>query len=82
MLILKNVTIMKLRVNKNLLIASFAKLPITDSTSHPPKNFSEQYPKLQEAKAIEMMIKILHQSKTRVKYSLFSKKLTVTLITH
>jgi DNA-binding LacI/PurR family transcriptional regulator len=51
----------KIKINKEILFASYANLPITDYTSHPPKVSLEQYPFIQGEKAMEMMIDILNQ---------------------
>jgi len=49
----------KIKINKDIFFASYANLPITDYTLHPPKISLEQYPVLQGKKAMEIMIKIL-----------------------
>ncbi|HMT73956.1 MAG TPA: LacI family DNA-binding transcriptional regulator [Chitinophagaceae bacterium] len=51
----------KIKINKDILFASYANLPITDYTSFPPKISLEQYPYLQGEKAMELMINILHK---------------------
>lgn len=74
----------KLKINKDILFASYANLPITDYTSFPPKISLEQYPILQGEKAMEMMIKILNQPESTSENQIvsFTEKLTATLITH
>ncbi|MDH7461161.1 LacI family DNA-binding transcriptional regulator [Chitinophagaceae bacterium 26-R-25] len=54
----------KIKINKDILFASYANLPITDYTSHPPRVSLEQYPFMQGEKAMQMMIEILNQNKT------------------
>ncbi|HEY1021917.1 MAG TPA: substrate-binding domain-containing protein, partial [Flavisolibacter sp.] len=48
-------------VNKDLVFASYANLPITTYTAHPPLVSVEQYPYGQGEKAMEMMIDILNR---------------------
>lgn len=74
----------KVKVNKDILFASYANLPITDYTSHPPKISLEQYPVLQGEKAMEIMIKLLHtQTKDNKKAeTVFNERIAATLITH
>ncbi|MBB1285725.1 LacI family DNA-binding transcriptional regulator [Flavisolibacter sp. BT320] len=48
-------------VNKDLVFASYANLPITNYTAHPPLVSVEQYPYGQGEKAMEMMIAILNK---------------------
>ncbi len=74
----------KLRINKDIIFASYANLPITDYTSHPPKISLEQYPVLQGEKAMEIMIRILHQQTDDATAApiTYNEKITATLITH
>ena len=74
----------KLRINKDILFASYANLPITDYTSHPPKVSLEQYPVMQGEKAMEIMIKLLHMQAEPNKAAeiVYNEKITATLITH
>ncbi len=50
---------LKIKVNKDILFASYANLPITSYTTHPPVISLEQYPYKQGEKAMEIMMKIL-----------------------
>lgn len=50
---------LKIKVNKDVLFASYANLPITGYTSYPPVVSVEQYPYRQGEKAMEMMMKLL-----------------------
>jgi DNA-binding LacI/PurR family transcriptional regulator len=52
----------KIKANKDILFASYANLPITGYTTHPPVISLEQYPYKQGEKAMEMIMKLL-QSK-------------------
>ena len=51
----------KIKVNKDILFASYANLPITAYTIHPPILSLEQYPYKQGEKAMEIMMKILSE---------------------
>jgi len=74
----------KLRVNKDIFFASYANLPITDYTSHPPMISLEQYPVLQGEKAMEIMIKLIHQNADNSITSniTYNEQITATLIKH
>lgn len=74
----------KIRINKDILFASYANLPITDYVLHPPIISLEQYPFLQGEKAMDMMIKILHQSAKdgTLPYKENCETIAATLITH
>lgn len=50
-----------IQVNKEIVFASYANLPITSYTVNPPIASVEQYPSEQGEKAMEMMIKILKE---------------------
>lgn len=50
-------------VNKELVFASYANLPITTYTAHPPLVSIEQYPYGQGEKAMEIMIQVLKEKK-------------------
>lgn len=52
---------MKIKVNKQIIFASYANLPITNYTTHPPVISLEQYPYRQGEKAMEIMMKLLQQ---------------------
>lgn len=51
----------KIKVNKQIIFASYANLPITSYTIYPPVISIEQYPYRQGEKAMEMMMKVLQQ---------------------
>lgn len=73
----------KIKINKDILFASYANLPITDYTAHPPKISLEQYPILQGEKAMEIMIKLLHhQLEATSVDTIYDEKIAATLITH
>jgi DNA-binding LacI/PurR family transcriptional regulator len=75
---------MKLKINKDILFASYANLPITDYTSHPPKISLEQYPVLQGEKAMEIMIKLLQHNTDNSALSdkTYNELIATTLIIH
>lgn len=74
----------KLKVNKDIFFASYANLPITDYTSHPPIISLEQYPVIQGEKAMETMIKLLNQNAdaTTTSNKTYSEQIAATVITH
>jgi DNA-binding LacI/PurR family transcriptional regulator len=49
-----------IKVNKDIMFASFAHLSITNYTAHPPVISIEQFPYLQGEKAVEMLIRLLN----------------------
>jgi LacI family transcriptional regulator, repressor for deo operon, udp, cdd, tsx, nupC, and nupG len=49
-----------IQINKDLVFASYANLPITNYTAHPPLVSVEQYPYGQGEKAMEIMIDLLN----------------------
>ena len=51
----------KVKVNKEIIFASYANLPITAYTKHPPIISLEQYPFKQGERAMEMMMKIINE---------------------
>jgi LacI family transcriptional regulator, repressor for deo operon, udp, cdd, tsx, nupC, and nupG len=53
-----------IKINKDIVFTSYANLPITSYTAHPPVLSIEQYPKTQGEKAIEIMMKILETGNT------------------
>jgi LacI family repressor for deo operon, udp, cdd, tsx, nupC, and nupG len=73
----------KLKVNKDILFASYANLPITDYTLHPPKISLEQNPVEQGEKSMEIMIKLLHQnSDSKILSDItYNEQIATTLIT-
>lgn len=50
-----------IRVNRDVVFASYANLPITNYTAHPPLVSVEQYPYGQGEKAMEIMISLLNK---------------------
>ena len=52
-----------IQVNKDLVFASYANLPITNYTAHPPLVSVEQYPYGQGEKAMEILINLLNEKK-------------------
>lgn len=50
----------KIQVNKDIVFVSYANLPITSYTAHPPLVSIEQYPYKQGEKAMEIMMRILN----------------------
>lgn len=50
-----------IQVNKDIVFVSYANLPITSYTAHPPMVSIEQYPYGQGEKAMEIMIRILNE---------------------
>jgi LacI family repressor for deo operon, udp, cdd, tsx, nupC, and nupG len=49
------------QVNKDIVFVSYANLPITSYTAHPPLVSIEQYPYMQGVKAMELLIRILNE---------------------
>jgi DNA-binding LacI/PurR family transcriptional regulator len=49
-----------IQVNKDIVFVSYANLPITSYTAHPPLVSIEQYPYGQGERAMEIMIRILN----------------------
>lgn len=52
---------MKLKINKDVSFVSYANLPLTNYTAHPPMASVEQFPYLQGQKAAETLIELLQQ---------------------
>jgi DNA-binding LacI/PurR family transcriptional regulator len=71
----------KIKISRDLKFASYANLPITSYTSHPPLMALEQYPYKQGEQAMNLMMTIL-QNKLDGKRAdhFFSEKITPTLI--
>lgn len=53
-----------IKVNKDIVFVSYANLPITAYTAHPPLVSLEQYPHAQGEKAMQLMIKLLNKKTT------------------
>jgi DNA-binding LacI/PurR family transcriptional regulator len=73
-----------IQVNKDIAFVSYANLPITGYTTHPPIASIEQYPYGQGEKAMQLMIKILNKkaenSLTNDVY--YTEELMPTLVTY
>lgn len=74
----------QIQINKDITFVSFANLPITNYTAHPPAASIEQYPYSQGKKAIELMIKILNDKSAGINLSNMSyvEKVRPTLVLH
>ena len=55
-----------IQVNKDIVFASYANLPITNYTAHPPLVSVEQYPYGQGEKAMEILINLLNKKNEEV----------------
>ena len=73
-----------IQVNKDVVFASYANLPITNYTAHPPLVSVEQYPYGQGEKAMEIMINLLnHKSEEPDGNSPFQiEEMPATLVMH
>lgn len=73
-----------IQVNKDIVFVSYANLPITNYTAHPPLASIEQYPYGQGSKAMELMIRILgEKSKNKnAAEQYFQEELATTLVMH
>lgn len=72
-------------VNKDIIFVSYANLPITNYTEHPPLVSIEQYPYGQGEKAMEIMIQILGEKTENNKAqpgAYYSEELPATLVMH
>jgi DNA-binding LacI/PurR family transcriptional regulator len=71
-------------INKDIVFVSYANLPITSYTAHPPLVSIEQYPYGQGEKAMELMIQILNrkseQKEQQEEY--YSEEMPATLVMH
>ena len=56
------------RINRDILFASFANMSITGYTAHPPVISVEQFPYLQGEKAVEILIRLLNNPDDNVYY--------------
>ncbi len=74
---------MKAKIDKDLIFASYANLPITQYTAHPPVVSLEQYPHKQGEKAMEMMMKILyeHSDENLNTNNFYTEEIPATVIT-
>jgi DNA-binding LacI/PurR family transcriptional regulator len=66
-------------VNKDIIFVSYANLPITAYTAHPPLASLEQYPYAQGEKAMNMMIQLL-SDKSQQDIPFFNEEIPATLI--
>jgi DNA-binding LacI/PurR family transcriptional regulator len=66
-------------VNKDIIFVSYANLPITAYTAHPPLASLEQYPYAQGEKAMTMMIQLL-SDKSQQDIPFFNEEIPATLI--
>ena len=73
-----------IQVNKDILFLSFANLPITNYTTHPPLVSLEQYPFEQGEKAMELLIKVLNERTTDkdISSKYYTQEISSTLIMH
>lgn len=72
-----------IQVNKDLVFASYANLPITTYTAHPPLVSVEQYPYGQGEKAMEMLIHLLNEKKEDdAPKDFITEEMPATLVMH
>jgi LacI family transcriptional regulator, repressor for deo operon, udp, cdd, tsx, nupC, and nupG len=74
-----------IQINKDLVFVSYANLPITSYTAHPPLVSIEQYPYGQGEKAMEIMIQILNEkseNKADQQEVYYSEEMPATLVMH
>ncbi len=64
---------MKLRINKDISFVSYANLPISNYSAHPPLASVEQYSYQQGNKAMEIMLDLLSKNKTENENATFYK---------
>ncbi|MCU7549257.1 LacI family transcriptional regulator [Chitinophagaceae bacterium LB-8] len=72
-----------IQINKDLVFVSYANLPITSYTAHPPLVSIEQYPYGQGEKAMEIMISILNdkiEGKTGQQVVYYNEEMPATLV--
>lgn len=74
----------KVRVNKDIIFASYANLPITNYTTYPPVISLEQYPFRQGERAMEIMMKVLSEKVENNKSEdhFYAEELSSTIIVH
>jgi DNA-binding LacI/PurR family transcriptional regulator len=71
-----------IQVNKDIIFASYANLPITNYTAHPPLISIEQYPYGQGEKAMEIMIHLIESKEGDQPVSFITDEIAATLVTH
>lgn len=74
----------KIKVNKDIIFASYANLPITNYTTHPPVISLEQYPFRQGEKAMEIMMKVLSEKAegSQTEDHFYAEELPATIMLH
>lgn len=70
------------QVNKEIVFVSYANLPITSYTAHPPLASIEQYPYRQGEKAMELLINILNEKSVNksLPKTFYKEEVPVTLV--
>jgi LacI family transcriptional regulator, repressor for deo operon, udp, cdd, tsx, nupC, and nupG len=72
-----------IKVNKDIVFVSYANLPITSYTAHPPLVSIEQYPYGQGEKAMEMMVRILDEKSSGKEITeSYVEEMAATLVMH
>lgn len=72
-----------IQVNKDIVFVSYANLPITSYTAHPPLVSIEQYPYGQGEKAMEMMVRILDEKSSGKEVTeSYVEEMAATLVMH
>jgi DNA-binding LacI/PurR family transcriptional regulator len=72
-----------IQVNKDIVFVSYANLPITSYTAHPPLVSIEQYPYGQGEKAMEMMVRILDEKSNGKEITeAYVEEMAATLVMH
>ena len=73
-----------IKVNKDIVFVSYANLPITSYTAHPPLASLEQYPYGQGEKAMQLMIRILNEKAANKNQPgvYYTEEMTTTLVMH
>lgn len=73
---------LKWQINQDIAFVSYANLPITSYTAHPPMVSIEQYPNLQGRKAMEIMMQLLDAKLKGIKITKpFQEEMEVSLVT-
>jgi LacI family transcriptional regulator, repressor for deo operon, udp, cdd, tsx, nupC, and nupG len=72
-----------IQVNKDIIFVSYANLPITNYTAFPPLVSIEQYPYGQGERAMEIMIKLLHdKTENNLVDTNYVEEMPATLVMH
>jgi DNA-binding LacI/PurR family transcriptional regulator len=71
-----------IEVNKDIVFVSYANLPITSYIAYPPLASIEQYPYRQGEKAMELLVKILHEKSQNLNLTTiyYTEEVPVTLV--